>query len=57
MKRIESLPFAEAAPGFKEKSEVIRKSYGRYLEEFIEGEIFLHPRAFTIDRSFAQEFS
>lgn len=57
MKRIESLPFAEAAPSFKEKSEVIRKSYGRYLEEFKEGEIFLHPRAFTIDRSFAQEFS
>ncbi len=57
MTNIESSPFGESAPGFQTKGSLIKKTYGRYLEEFKEAEIFVHPRAFTIDRSFAQEFA
>lgn len=32
-------------------------SYGRYLEEFVEGATLHHPREFTIYPSFAQEFA
>ncbi len=31
--------------------------YGRLLEDFEEGDVYYHPRGFTIDRSFAQEFA
>ncbi len=57
MTKIESTPFGESAPGFQTKGSIIKNTYGRYLEEFNEGDIFVHPRAFTIDRSFAQEFA
>lgn len=58
MKQIETAPFKELAPSTAaENTSIIKKSYGRYLDEFVEGEIFLHPRAFTIDLSFAQEFA
>jgi 2-methylfumaryl-CoA hydratase len=51
-------PFEELAPSTPiQTGDVIRKIYGRYLEEFQEGDIYLHPREFTIDRSFAQEFA
>ena len=40
-----------------EEAKVHRPEYGRLLEDFREGEIFCHPRGFTIDRSFAQEFA
>ncbi|MDX1957566.1 MAG: MaoC family dehydratase [Leptospiraceae bacterium] len=57
MLRIESLPFSEQAPKNQTVGEIVKNTYGRYLEEFKEGEIFVHPRAFTIDRTFAQEFA
>jgi 2-methylfumaryl-CoA hydratase len=57
MLRIETTLFPELAPTNQMKGEVIKNTYGRYLEEFKEGEIFIHPRAFTIDRTFAQEFA
>jgi len=57
MLRIESVPFGELAPQYQTTGEIIKNTYGRYLEEFKEGEIFVHPRAFTIDRTFAQEFA
>lgn len=57
MTKLESGPFAESAPGFNKKGNLIKNTYGRYLEEFKEGDIYVHPRAFTIDRSFAQEFA
>ena len=58
MKQIESLPFKEAAPQTAvDTNSIIKKTYGRYLEEYKEGEVFIHPRAFTIDFSFAQEFA
>lgn len=58
MKQIESLPFKETAPTTAvDTNSIIKKTYGRYLEEYKEGEVFLHPRAFTIDFSFAQEFA
>jgi 2-methylfumaryl-CoA hydratase len=38
-------------------TDVKRNIYGRYLEEFKEGDIYVHPREFTIDRSYAQEFA
>ncbi len=31
--------------------------YGRILEDFVEGEVFCHPRGITIDRAFAVEFA
>jgi 2-methylfumaryl-CoA hydratase len=31
--------------------------YGRVLEDFVEGEVFAHPRGITIDRAFAVEFA
>src|SRR5262245_20812419 len=31
--------------------------YGRVLEDFVEGEVFCHPRGLTIDRAFAVEFA
>lgn len=34
-----------------------KPEYGRYLEDFVDGDVFVHPRAITIDRSFAQEFA
>lgn len=57
MTKFESTPFIESAPGFNKKGNIIKNTYGRYLEEFKEGDIYVHPRAFTIDRSFAQEFA
>ncbi|MBI1910094.1 MAG: MaoC family dehydratase [Deltaproteobacteria bacterium] len=34
-----------------------KPEYGRTLEEFVEGQVFTHPRGFTISDSFAQEFA
>src|SRR5258708_4537986 len=31
--------------------------YGRYLDQFNEGEVFVHPRGFTIYSTFSQEFA
>ncbi len=50
--------FSELAPSTPISiADVRRPIYGRYLEEFKEGDIYIHPRAITIDRSFAQEFA
>lgn len=58
MKFVESPIFKEIAPATPaDTSKAVRNTYGRYLEEFKEGDIYVHPRAFTIDRSFAQEFA
>lgn len=58
MAKIESSPFAELTPDKGPKTgKIIQNHYGRYLEEFKQGEIFVHPRAITIDRAFAQEFA
>ena len=38
-------------------TQIIKKEYGRLLGDFKEGQIFYHPRGFTIDRSFAIEFA
>ncbi len=56
-----SIPY----PHFEERSQehaaelsrVSYPQYGRVLEDFVEGEVFCHPRGITIDRSFAQEFA
>ncbi|MDF3820591.1 MaoC family dehydratase [Leptospira sp. 96542] len=51
-------PFGELAPKTETSLGEIKKNiYGRYLEEFGVGEIYVHPRQFTVDRSFAQEFA
>lgn len=58
MIEFESTAFKELAPSTEAKTDNIKKnSYGRYLDEFKQGDIFVHPRAITIDRSFAQEFA
>lgn len=44
-------PFAPATDA------IIQKEYGRYLEDFTDGDIFVHPRALTIDRSFARDYA
>ena len=50
--------FIELAPQTDFKADkTLRPEYGRLLEDFKEGEVFQHPRGFTIDRSFAQEFA
>ncbi|MBX7058061.1 MAG: MaoC family dehydratase [Leptospirales bacterium] len=51
-------PLQELAPGKAAAlDQVSAPEYGRYLDDFRAGDVFIHPRAFTIDRSFAQEFS
>jgi len=37
--------------------QVLNPSYGRVLEDFEEGEVFVHPRGVTISESFAIEFA
>lgn len=37
--------------------QIIKPSYGRNLEDFTDGEVFVHPRGITIDRAFAIEFA
>ena len=36
---------------------IIQKEYGRMLEDFVDGDLYVHPRAFTISHSFAQEYA
>ncbi|MCB1327488.1 MAG: MaoC family dehydratase N-terminal domain-containing protein [Leptospiraceae bacterium] len=58
MATIEVKPFPELAPSTQYKADAIRApEYGRFLEDFREGDVFMHPRAFTVDRSFAQEYA
>jgi 2-methylfumaryl-CoA hydratase len=53
------------APGIEEiagsvpfqKDAIIQKEYGRFLEDFVDGDLYVHPRAFTISHSFAQEYA
>lgn len=40
-----------------QKDKIIQKEYGRYMEDFSEGEVFVHPRAMTIPKSFALEYA
>lgn len=39
------------------KELVIQKEYGRYLDQFVEGEVYVHPRGITISKSFALEYA
>ena len=58
MKQIELTPFKEIAPATAvDTSTVIKKTYGRYLEEFKDGEVFVHPRAFQAHRLLAHRAS
>ena len=58
MKQFDLPPFAELAPSTNVTTDlVIKKTYGRFIEEYKEGDVYIHPRAFTIDLSFAQEFA
>ncbi len=40
-----------------EKEKATQKEYGRYLDEFIEGEVYVHPRGVTITKDFALEYA
>ena len=40
-----------------QKGKIRKPEYGRFLEDFQEGEVFYHPRSLTITRSFSQEFA
>ncbi len=58
MGKIQLEEFIELSPSLDyEEANTRKPEYGRLLEDFNEGDIFLHPRGLTIDRSFAQEFS
>lgn len=51
-------PMEELAPNLPvDLGRVRLPSYGKYIEEFVEGTTFLHPREFTLFPSFAQEFA
>jgi len=51
-------PLNEQAPTAQySAANVTSPAYGRYLDDFREGDVFIHPRAFTVDRSFAQEYA
>ena len=55
-----SAEFPELAPELSfdiPKDKVQKPEYGRLLDDFNEGDVYIHPRAFTINRSFAQEFA
>ena len=50
--------FKEIAPSQNANLEHTKyPQYGRVLEDFIEGEVFCHPRGITIPASFAIEFA
>lgn len=50
--------FSELAPTTPVSLDSITKNiYGRYLEEFQIGDIYVHPRQITVGRTFAQEYS
>ncbi len=58
MKQFESNPFKELAPSTKiSTDDIVRNTYGRYIEEYKEGDVYIHPRATTIDFGFAHEFA
>lgn len=38
-------------------AQIQKPSYGRYLEDFTVGDVFVHPRGITISKSFAVEFA
>lgn len=40
-----------------QKEKATQKEYGRYLDEFVEGEIYVHPRGITITKGFALEYA
>lgn len=40
-----------------DSNSIQQKEYGRYLEDFIDNDLYVHPRAFTISHSFAQEYA
>lgn len=58
MVTIQTSLFEEKAPSTPYRADNICKpEYGRYLEDFHDGDIYIHPRSFTIGRSFAQEYA
>ena len=36
---------------------LLKPRYGHYLQEFVEGEVFVHPRGLTLTEAFCQEFA
>ena len=48
----ELAPEQEATPGRARFPQ-----YGRYLEDFVPGTVFQHPRGFTIDKGVARSFA
>jgi len=53
-----SPPQQELAPGQEATPDRARfPQYGRYLEDFVPGTVFQHPRGFTIDKGVARSFA
>ncbi|MBI5139568.1 MaoC family dehydratase [Candidatus Nomurabacteria bacterium] len=50
-------PWDECATQIKTEDIFYYPTYGRYLEEFHPGEVFVHPRGITLHPSFAQDFA
>ncbi len=57
MKTYNFKELAPQKPAIVNNETIVRHEYGRLLGDFEEGQIFYHPRGFTIGRSFAQEFA
>jgi len=57
--KVEASPAIERAPNapLNLPSGIRRPQYGRYLEEFVDGEVFVHPRGITVNASFIHDFS
>jgi len=59
MREIEIGRMIEKAPGapLHVPDGVRSPSYGRYLEDFVEGAVFVHPRGMTLPRGLCQDFA
>lgn len=56
--RFPQTPQQELAPGLEPNPQRTRAPrYGRYLEDFVPGAVFLHPRGFTVDKGVARSFA
>ena len=57
MKSFEIPLIKERASALSTSGRRVQREYGRFLEDFNEGDVFIHPRGFTVDRAFAQEYA
>ncbi|MBI3395120.1 MAG: MaoC family dehydratase N-terminal domain-containing protein [Spirochaetia bacterium] len=58
MGEIKLKAFQELAPSAAYSNANVKKpDYGRFLDDYVEGDVYVHPRALTVDRAFALEYA